>query len=209
LAAMIYNENRSDTELQKLAASGDSAAEEQLAARYSRLVRICARPYFLAGGDSEDLTQEGMLGLLSAIRQYDESLGASFKTFAEHCIRNRILSAIKMASRQKHLPLNDGVSLEYILSDESQPHAAVFAEALTRNPEEQVLARESEKEFYSIFLRCLSGFESQILYLYLEGLSYSEISEKTNRSVKSIDNAVQRIRRKLARQPNPGDISIG
>jgi RNA polymerase sporulation-specific sigma factor len=204
---MINYSNLSDAEMQKFAAAGDCVAEEQLALRYSRLVRICARPFFLAGGDSEDLTQEGMLGLLSAIRQYDESLGASFKTYAEHCIRNRLITAVKSASRQKHTPLNDGVSLEYILSDEAQTHVAAFSEAFRRTPEEQVLARESETEFYSTFSRCLSKFESQILFLYLEGFSYQEIAEKTDRNEKSVDNAVQRIRRKLAREPYLGDFS--
>lgn len=204
---MIEYSTMSDSALQELAAGGSGEAEEELAKRYSRLVRICARPYFLVGGDSEDLTQEGMLGLLSAIRQYDEKSGASFKTFAEHCIRNRLISAVKSASRQKHTPLNDGVSLEYILSDEAQTHAATFPEAFRRTPEEKVLARESETEFYSIFSRCLSQFESQILFLYLEGLSYREIAERTARTEKSVDNAVQRIRRKLAREPNLGDFS--
>jgi RNA polymerase sporulation-specific sigma factor len=204
---MINYSNLSDAEMQKFAAAGDCVAEEQLALRYSRLVRICARPFFLAGGDSEDLTQEGMLGLLSAIRQYDESLGASFKTYAEHCIRNRLITAVKSASRQKHTPLNDGVSLEYILSDEAQTHVAAFSEAFRRTPEEQVLARENEVEFYSTFSRCLSKFESQILFLYLEGFSYQEIAEKTDRNEKSVDNAVQRIRRKLAREPYLGDYS--
>lgn len=197
----------SDSELQQMAAAGDGMAEEQLAERYSRLVRICARPFFLAGGDSEDLTQEGMLGLLSAIRQYDGSAETSFKTFAECCIRNRLLSAVKSATRQKHIPLNDGVSLEYILSDESQTYTAAFPPAFTRTPEEQVLARESEQEFYSTFSRCLSEFEANILQLYLEGLSYREIGQRTGRTEKSVDNAVQRIRRKLARQPNLGDFS--
>lgn len=195
-----------DLELQKLAVNGDGEAEEQLALRYLRLVRICARPFFLSGGDSEDLTQEGMFGLLSAIRQYDDGCGANFKTFAEHCIRNRLISAVKTASRQKHLPLNDGVSLEYILSEESQTQTA-FQESYRRSPEEQVLARESEKEFYSTFSRCLSPLETEILQLFLEGLSYREISDKTGRGEKSVDNAVQRIRRKLARHPNLGDFS--
>lgn len=199
--------NFTDNELQRRAACGDGEAEEALAERYSRLVRICARPFFLAGGDSEDLTQEGMLGLLSAIRQFDGRSGTTFKTFAEHCIRNRLITAVKSASRQKHIPLNDGVSLEYILSDESQTHTAAYPEAFRRIPEEQVLARESEKEFYSTFSRCLSELETDILHQYLEGLSYREIAVKVRRTEKSVDNAVQRIRRKLARQSNLGDIS--
>ena len=197
----------SDNDLQELAVGGDALAEEQLAKRYSRLVRICARPYFLAGGDSEDLTQEGMLGLLSAIRRYDADSGATFKTFAETCIRNRIIQAVKTASRKKHDPLNDGVSLEYILSEESQPRNTVIPETFRRVPEEQVLARESEKEFYSTFSRCLSNFETEVLFYYLDGLSYLQISESVGRTEKAIDNAVQRIRRKLARQSFLGDIS--
>ncbi len=197
----------SDNDLQLLAVGGDALAEEQLAERYSRLVRICARPYFLAGGDSEDLTQEGMLGLLSAIRRFDVDSGATFKTFAEICIRNRIIQAVKTASRKKHDPLNDGVSLEYILSEESQPRNTVIPETFRRIPEEQVLARESEKEFYSTFSRCLSSFETEVLFLYLDGLSYLQIAESVERTEKAIDNAVQRIRRKLARQSFFGDIS--
>ena len=159
-------------DLWSLAAKGDASAEEELIERYARTVRVCARPYFLAGGDSEDLIQEGMLGLLSAIRRFDESSGASFKTYAETCIRNRVLEAVKAASRKKHGPLNDGVSLEYIiLSEESQVGPATQPEIFRRTPEEQVLARESEKEFYSTFSRCLSVFETEVLFHFLDGLS--------------------------------------
>jgi RNA polymerase sporulation-specific sigma factor len=194
--------------LQKLAASGDRLAEEQLAMRYSRLVKICARPYFLAGGDSEDLTQEGMLGLLSAIREFDNGISTSFKAFAELCIKRRLLTAIKNASRMKHTPLNDGLSLEEILSNEAQTHAAFLPEVFRRIPEEQVLARESVKEIILTYTRFLSQFEADILSLYLDGLSYKEMAEYVGRSQKSVDNAIQRIRRKLARCLNLGDISI-
>lgn len=197
----------SDEALQKLADSGDREAEEQLSMRYYRLVRMCARPYFLAGGDSEDLTQEGMLGLLSAIREFDSSMNTSFRTYAELCIKRRIYSAVKAASRLKHTPLNDGLSLDDILSDESH-NMAKPAQAFQRTPEEQVLARESESEILQIFSQCLSKFEAEILGLYLEGLSYQDMSIVTHKPPKSIDNAVQRIRRKLARtQLSLGDIS--
>ena len=175
--------------------------------RYARLVRICARPLFLAGGDSEDLIQEGMFGLLSAIREYDPSEGASFKTYAQVCIRRRLSSAVKSASRLKHLPLNDGLSLDYILSEESQTQIAANPDAFRRTPEEQVLARESKFELYNSFALKLSRLEKDVLSLYLEGLSYEEIADKTGKDVKSVDNAVQRIRRKLARDPNLGDFS--
>ena len=193
----------SDEQLQSLAASRQSGAEEALAERYIRLVRVCARPYFLIGGDSEDLIQEGMLGLLSAIREYDPEKGASFKTYAEVCIHNRIQSAIRTAGRKKHAPLNDGIPLDDVLSDESKSQGAQYFQ---RSPEEQVLARETEKEFSSIYSRCLSRFEAGILDLYLDGLSYQEIAVSTGRNIKAVDNAIQRIRRKLAKLPS-GDNS--
>ena len=109
-------EHLTDEALCLQAASGDRIAEETLVMRYNRLVRICARPYFLAGGDSEDLIQEGMLGLLTAIRQFDPEMNASFKTYAEICIKSRMYSAVKSAARLKHLPLNDCLSLDHIQS---------------------------------------------------------------------------------------------
>lgn len=196
----------SDSQLLEMCSSGDRMAEEQLAARYLWLVRKCARPLFLAGGDSEDLIQEGMFGLLSGIRQYDAANGASFKTFAEHCIKMRLLSAVKSASRLKHFPLNDGLSLEQ-LSEESQQSAILIPELFRRSPEELVLARESKEELYFAFTQCLSKMEKQVLALYLDGLCYEDIARSLGKTSKSVDNAVQRIRRKLAQNPNLGEIS--
>lgn len=197
----------SDEALQARASAGDAGAEEQLALRYSRLVRICARPFFLAGGDSEDLIQEGMLGLLSAIREYDPTMNTLFKTYAEICIRRRLISAVKSASRMKHSPLNEGVSFDEILSGEALTGHMPTSEQLRRTPEEQVLARERADEIFSTYSRYLSKFESEIYKLFLNGMSYQEMSERTGRSVKSVDNAVQRIRRKLARHHNLGELS--
>ena len=202
---MMDYSSESDSALLELVLAGDGEAEEALVERYMRLVRSCARPLFLAGGDSEDLIQEGMFGLLSAIRQFDPSDGASFRTFAEHCIRMRLYSAIKSASRLKHLPLNNGVSLEQ-LSEDSPMQLSAIPDVL-RNPEELVLARERTEELYSELAQCLSGLEKQVLALYLEGLSYREIASRLRKEEKSIDNAVQRIRRKLARNPIFGEIS--
>ena len=123
---MTEYEKLSDIELQRLASMEDRGAEEELAGRYMQFVRQCARPLFLAGGDSEDLIQEGTFGLLSAIRRFDPACGVSFKTFAEHCVRMRLLSAIKSASRLKHFPLNDGMSLEE-LSEDSSTNLSAFA----------------------------------------------------------------------------------
>ena len=195
-----------DRTLQKHAVEGDRNAEEVLVERYLRLVRICARPLFLAGGDSEDLIQEGTFGLLSAIKNFDPESSNSFRTFAEHCIRMRLLSAIKSASRNKHFPLNDGISLEQ-LSEESSADLSALSEDFRCNPEELVLARESKEELYAAFSRCLSRFEIKVLDLYLEGLSYREIAERLCKSAKSVDNAVQRIRHKLARDTTFGDFS--
>ncbi len=189
-----------------MAAGGDRGAEEALANRFLQLVRACARPFFLAGGDSEDLTQEGMFGLISAIRQYDPNYGASFRTFAEHCIKKRIYSAIRSASRLKHFPLNDGLSLEQLSEDSSLSFAAI-PDCVQPSPEELVLARESKEELYSAFRNCLSTLEKKVLDLYLDGLSYQDIAQRLGKESKAVDNAVQRIRRKMARTPHFGDIS--
>ena len=195
--------NRSDEQLQALAKQQIASAEEELVQRYVREVRMCSRPYFLIGGDNEDLIQEGMIGLLSAVREYEPDKGASFRTFAQACIHNRIRSAVRSAQRRKNAPLNDGVPLDEVLSDGSQALGAHFYQ---RSPEEQVLARETEKEFISTYSRCLSKLEAEILRLYLDGLSYGEIAASTGRDVKAVDNAVQRIRHKLAKL-TPGDNS--
>ena len=197
----------SDEQLQQLASCGEARAEDELAERYVRLVRVCARPYFLAGGDSEDLTQEGMLGLLSAIREYDGATAVPFRAFAEVCIRRRIYSAIKSASRLKHTPLNDGISLETAFEEVHPSERPYPAVDFRRVPEEQVLARESANEFLNTFSRCLSPLERNILPLFLDGLSYRAIAQSCGKDEKAVDNAVQRIRRKLARETTSGDIS--
>lgn len=199
---------RADEALCTLAASGDRIAEEALVMRYHRLVRICARPYFLAGGDSEDLIQEGMVGLLAAIREYDSGKAASFRTFAEVCIKNRLISVIKAAARDKHIPLNNYVSFETPLFSGNGDHYAYgAADQLQEDPEAILLGREAFQERMRALEGQLSGFEASILRLYLNGLSYSEIAAEVNKSPKSVDNAVQRIRRKLAQHLASGEFS--
>ncbi|MBR1496238.1 MAG: sigma-70 family RNA polymerase sigma factor [Oscillospiraceae bacterium] len=197
----------SDIQLLRLAGAGDRSAEDALILRYRCLVRSCTRPYFLAGGDREDLVQEGMIGLISAMREFDPSGGASFRTYAELCIRRRVISAAKSASRQKHAPLNDGISLDEILSEENQNVSFFTGQRFARSPEDQMLARERERDFYETYSRYLSAFEAEILEYYLKGLSYQEIGDKCGRSLKSVDNAIQRIRNKLSRRFTHGDFS--
>ncbi len=195
----------SDLELHAMYLSGDADAGNELVLRYRRLVKICIRPYFLAGGDSEDLLQEGMIGLLSAIREYDPDGGSSFRSFAELCIRRRVISAARSASRQKHAPLNDGLSLEQLQSGESQQ---VFEHVLVPSAEELVLDKTWTDDFIAANSRFLSEFEADILMDYLSGSSYAEMAQRAGRSEKSIDNAIQRIRKKLARHVSfPGDLS--
>ena len=194
-----YNLNR-DEELCLLALSGDRVAEEVLVTRYNRLVRICARPFFLAGGDSEDLIQEGMFGLLKAIREFDSERDASFRTFAEVCIRNRIRSAVTAASRGKHAPLNDSISLEHDMDTDVLNHSQ-------DSPEEVLIDREEYLERMESLKLRLSGFESTVLVSYLRGLSYQEIADQLHRPRKSVDNAVQRIRQKVAQYFTSGVIS--
>ena len=189
----------SDEDLQKLASSGDGRAEEILTDRYIPLVEVCAQPYFLPGGERADLTQEGMVGLLSAIRKYREEKNVPFRAYAELCIRRRIFSAIRYSSRHKHEPLNNGVSIEETRMDPPRDTGTRIIQDQRRVPEEQVLARERAQEFYGSFLRRLSSFEQEVLKMYLDGFSYQAMAEHTGREVKAVDNAVQRIRRKLAR----------
>lgn len=176
----------SDEALCALVAGGCRDAEEELVKRYLRSVRMCARPYFLAGGDSEDLIQEAMFGLLKAIREFDPGHDARFRTFAEVCIRNRIRSAVTNASRSKHAPLNDSVPFEPPMLGSGS------------SPEELYISREEELERLDRLGQQLSPLERKVLNLFLLGLSYQEISGQVGRSIKSVDNAVQRIRRKVA-----------
>jgi RNA polymerase sporulation-specific sigma factor len=196
-----------DLELLQRSRNGEEAAGDALILRYGKVVRSCIRPYFLAGGDSEDLLQEGMIGFLSAMREYHMDGGASFRTYAELCIRRRIISAAKSASRLKHSPLNDGISLEEILSEENNSLCHLSGPRFDRSPEDQVLAREREGDVLSVYSRYLSRFETEILSQYLNGESYDEIAAHCGRSRKSVDNAVQRIRKKLARHLTLGDFS--
>ena len=190
----------SDEELCLSAAQGAPEAETELVCRYGWLVRACARPLFLAGGDSEDLIQEGMLGLLTAIRGFDSKRDAAFRPYAEVCIRSRLYTAVRAAQGGKHAPLNYSVSYEPPLFDGT--NAYLFSSA--ESPEDVVIGREELRERLAALKGRLSKFEAQILPPYLSGLSCGEIAQRVGRSQKSVDNAIQRIRRKTALQISSG-----
>ncbi|MHA5221062.1 sigma-70 family RNA polymerase sigma factor [Dysosmobacter sp. Phy] len=199
-------DRHSDEALCALVASGNREAEEVLVARYNRLVRTCARPFFLIGGDSEDLTQEGMVGLIKAVREYDAAKEASFRTFAEICIRNRLYSVLRAAARDKHSPLNQSVPLDTPFLD-SNSYTSGTSHLAQRNPEDFLIDREHTAALLAGVRKQLSEFEAEILGYYLDGLSCREIAETVGKPPKSVDNAVQRIRRKVARQLQSGDLS--
>ncbi len=190
-----------DEELLRVSRLGNPDAEESLIQRYGPVIRRLARPYFLTGGSSEDLIQEGMLGLLNAMRSYSPQEETSFKTFAVLCIRRRLYTALRRASGTKSVSLDDCLSLESSLFDENQSRNDNL-----RGPEELLIDREEAQKRYRNLLLLLSAFEQSVLRCYLRGMSYREIAEITKRSEKSVDNAIQRIRRKFGSLPN-GDIS--
>ena len=195
-----------DETLCALASAGDREAEETLVTRYNRLVRTCARPFFLVGGDSEDLTQEGMVALIKAVREFDRSKEASFRTFAEICIRNRLYSVLRAAAREKHQVLNQSISLDTPYFD-SNSYTSGTNHLEQRNPEDFIIDREHTAALLSGVRKQLSEFEAKILEYYLDGLSCREIAELVGKPPKSVDNAVQRIRRKVAQQLFSGDVS--
>ena len=198
--------SRSDEALCALAADGSREAEELLVTRYAGLVRACARPLFLVGGDGEDLIQEGMFGLIQAIREYHAGKAASFRTFAEVCIRNRLVSALRAASCGKHVPLNGSISLDTPFFD-STSYTSGALDPSHSDPELLIIDRDHVAGLLESTRKQLSEFEAKILGYYLEGLSCHEIAKAVGKFPKSVDNAVQRVRRKAARHISSGDIS--
>ncbi|PID16035.1 RNA polymerase factor sigma-70 [Sporosarcina sp. P34] len=189
----------SDEEMVELIHLGNSDVLEFLITKFQPVVRMKARTYFIIGGDREDIMQEGMIGLYKAIRDFRPDRLSSFKVFAELCVTRQIITAIKTATRQKHIPLNTSVSLDKPMYDEEHERTLldIISGSTLDDPEDLIIHKENfvfmEKEMNKV----LSGLEKEVLTLYLEGQSYREISEVLNRQVKSIDNALQRIKRKL------------
>lgn len=190
-----------DEEIIDLVHKGESEALDFLIHKYRNFVRAKARSYFLIGADREDIVQEGMIGLFKAIRDFKEDKLSSFKAFAELCITRQIITAIKTATRQKHIPLNSYVSLDKPIYDEESDRTLmdVISGAKVLDPEELIINQEEFDHIEIKMAELLSDLERKVLALYLDGQSYQEISEELNRHVKSIDNALQRVKRKLER----------
>jgi RNA polymerase sporulation-specific sigma factor len=189
-----------DRELVRLAQAEDTKGLVTMLERYTDFVRLKARSYFLVGADREDIIQEGMIGLYKAIRDYREDRETSFKAFAEICITRQIITAIKTATRLKHTPLNSYVSLNNPISEADDPdrlYMDFLASDNVYDPAQVVISAEEAESIRTNFREMLSGLETQVLLLYIEGRSYQEIADDLDRHVKSIDNALQRIKRKV------------
>ncbi|ACB83775.1 RNA polymerase sporulation sigma factor SigH [Natranaerobius thermophilus] len=194
----------SDEEVAKRAREGCHEALEFLIGKYKNFVRAKARSYFLIGADREDIIQEGMIGLYKAIRDFRGDKLSSFKAFAELCITRQIITAIKTATRQKHIPLNSYVSLDKPIYDEDSDRTLldVISGVRITDPEYLMVNREEYNDIELKMTEILSSLEWKVLMLYLEGKSYQEIAQELDRHVKSIDNALQRVKRKLERYLN-------
>jgi RNA polymerase sporulation-specific sigma factor len=180
---------------------GSQPALDALMSRYHQFVRLKASSYFLAGGDSEDLIQEGMLGLYKAVRDYREDRQTSFRSFAELCITRQIITAIKTATRQKHVPLNGYISFSQTPGDASDDGDCSLADVLpgppAHDPVNQVISSEEVASLTHCLTRLLSDLESRVLRLYLSGLSYECIANQLDCDCKTVDNALQRVKRKV------------
>ncbi|ABB15597.1 MULTISPECIES: RNA polymerase sporulation sigma factor SigH [Carboxydothermus] len=189
----------SDEEIVEWARAGDEQALEYIINKYKNFVRSKARAYFLIGADREDIIQEGMIGLYKAVRDFRPDKLSSFRAFAELCVTRQIITAIKTATRQKHIPLNSYVSLNKPIYDEDSDRTLmdVLSGVKVADPEELIISREEFADIEGKMNEILSSLEWKVLIYYLEGKSYQEIACELNRHVKSIDNALQRVKRKL------------
>src|SRR6056297_4096472 len=188
-----------DENIVECARDGDLYAQDFLIRKYRNFVRAKARSYFLIGADKEDIVQEGMIGLYKAIRDFREDKLSSFRAFAELCITRQIITAIKTATRQKHIPLNSYVSLNKPIYDEESDRTLLDVISTNRitDPEDLLISREEFDCIEEKMSKVLSPLEWKVLNSYLEGKSYLEIAADLDRHVKSIDNALQRVKRKL------------
>lgn len=192
-------ENKSDEEIVIEAKSGNSRAQDYLISKYENFVKSKAKSYFLIGADKEDIYQEGMIGFYKAIRDYKPDKLTSFKAFAEICVTRQIITAIKTATRQKHIPLNTYVSLNKPIYEEESERTLldVLASIKISDPEELIISKEQMDYIEDKIENVLSDLELEVLTSYLDGKSYQEIACDLERHSKSIDNALQRVKRKL------------
>ncbi|MGM9972645.1 MAG: RNA polymerase sporulation sigma factor SigH [Clostridiaceae bacterium] len=191
--------NKLDEEVVLDAKNGDSRAQEYLINKYEAFVKAKSRSYFLIGADKEDIYQEGMIGLYKAIRDFKPSKLTSFKAFAELCVTRQIITAIKTATRQKHIPLNTYISLNKPIYEEDSDRTLldVLTSLRISDPEELLISKEEMGHIEKEIARLLSDLEMEVLMSYLDGKSYQEIACDLDRQAKSIDNALQRVKRKL------------
>ena len=191
-------QSMTDEDAVVLAQQGDGQALAYLLNKYKNFVRSKARSYFLIGADHEDIVQEGMIGLYKAIRDFQPARLASFRSFAELCVKRQIITAIKAATRQKHVPLNSYVSLNKPLYDEESDRTLLdVIEGRVTNPEDLYISQEELSNIQAQIDELLSDLEKKVLDAFMDGKSYQEIAELLGRHVKSIDNALQRVKRKL------------
>lgn len=190
---------KKDEEIVAMVKEGNDRALEYLLQKYQNFVKAKAKSYFLIGADKEDIYQEGMIGLFKAIRDFRDDKLASFKVFAELCITRQIITAVKTATRQKHIPLNTYVSLNKPIYDEESDRTLldIISGVKTMDPEELMIDREDMENLEETMHRVLSSLEMEVLNSYLDGKSYQEIASDLERESKSIDNALQRVKRKL------------
>jgi RNA polymerase sporulation-specific sigma factor len=183
----------------ELGRDGDVKAQEYIITKYKNFVRSKSRSYFIIGADKEDIIQEGMIGLFKAIRDFKAEKESCFRAFAELCITRQMITAIKTATRQKHMPLNSYVSLNKPISDEDNDRTLmdVLTSSYPTDPEEIFISKEEYSRLESVMDEELSEFELKVLQYYLDGRTYQEIAKDLDRHVKSIDNALQRVKRKL------------
>ena len=200
-------EKLNDEEIIVLVRTGDQEAQDYILNKYKTMVKSKARAYFLMGADREDIIQEGMIGLYKAVRDYQPGKKTAFKSFADLCINRQIITAIKTASRQKHIPLNSSVSLNRQVygSDEEETYMDFLKTEETTSPEAIFIGIENKNFIVEHFSKVLSGFESKVLNLYLQGKSYSKIAEITGKPEKSIDNALQRVKKKTEKFINQAE----
>ncbi len=195
-----FYEDKTDEELLELFRGGETKVMDFLLEKYKHLVRMKANTMFLLGGDTDDLIQEGMIGLFKAIRDYRQEKDSSFSTFASLCISRQIYKAVEAASRKKHGPLNSYISLS--VGDDSEMQNQVpypLKASAVNDPENLLIGQEEMKLFFEKVDETLSPLERQVLNLHLAGNNYHQIAEMLGKPEKSIDNALQRMKQKVAR----------